>query len=92
MELEANHTCICNGSLECIEFDHLILCRIQLPVLEFLQIQGFWHKYWGWKQWKNDFLSKMYLLRIQPHISIVTAQESLFQNEFLKIGSDYSEE
>jgi len=34
----------------------------------------------------------MYLLRIQPHINIVTAQESLVQKEFLKIGSDYSEE
>jgi len=34
----------------------------------------------------------MYSLRIQPHINIVTAKESLFQKGYLKIGLDYSEE
>ena len=41
MELEADYTCIYSGGLECIEFDHLTLYRLQLPVLECLQCQGF---------------------------------------------------
>ena len=44
------------------------------------------------RKWKNDFLSKMYSLRIQPYVNIVTAQESLFQKGFLIIGLDCSEE
>jgi hypothetical protein len=91
MALEADHNRIYSGGLECIEFDHLIQAGYNCLSCSSYKFKDFDRNTVG-RKWKNDFLSKMYSLRIQPHINIVTAQGILFQKGFFKIGSDYSEE